>query len=227
MSMTSSDPGADRLARLAAACGQAAGPLLLAAILAFDRLNPRLNPMADPISHLGASGAPYAGAFNAALALGGWLVAAFALGLGSRFRARGFRPWPATLIAAFGLLSLAGSAVFHCQAACDDSGLLGALHLLPTAAGLLALLVAMGLLPAYLPALRAGAALERLMIWAGQLAWVSTALYGLGALFPGDPLSPYVGLIQRLFIAVFAVWLFALATGLRRAIFGQGSKIRT
>lgn len=197
-----------------ARAGQAAGPLLLAAILLFDGLTPSVDPISRPISHLGAANLPYAWAFNAALAICGLLVALFALGLGCVLHARGLRPWPAVLLAAFGLLGLGGSALFHCQAACDDSSLLGQLHFLPTTVGLLALLAAMGVMPGYLPALHARPAVERLVSWAGHLAWVGTALYGLGALFPGDPLGPYIGLIQRAFMLVFAVWLFALASRL-------------
>jgi hypothetical protein len=183
-------------------------------ILLLDRINPALDPVAAPISHMGAAGAPYAAAFNWLLAVCALLIAAGALGLGRALSARDLPAWPAALLAAFGLLGLGGSAAFHCRAGCEEVDLLSVLHFVPTTLGLVALLLAIAVMPGYLAALGAGDRIQRAALWAGQLVWATTALYALAVLFPDPFLFPYIGLIQRAFMAAFAVWLYAVATTL-------------
>jgi hypothetical protein len=198
--------------QIAASAGKLAGALLVVGILLLDRLNPQLDPVAAPISHMGAVGAPYAAAFNWLLATCALLIAACALGLGRALRARQLPVWPAALLAAFGLLGLGGSAAFHCRAGCEEVDLLGMLHFVPTTLGLAALLLAIAVMPGYLAALGAGDRSQRLALWAGQLALASTALYALAVLLPDPFLFPYIGLIQRTFMLAFASWLYAVTT---------------
>lgn len=197
--------------RLLIRSGQLAAALLVGGILALDRLNPALDPVAAPISHMGAVGAPYAAAFNWLLATCALLIAAFALGLGRALRARELPAWPAALLAAFGLLGLGGSAAFHCRAGCEEVDLLGVLHFVPTTLGLAALLLAIAVMPGYLAALGAEDRSQRVALWAGQLVWVTAALYALAVLLPDPFLFPYIGLIQRIFMVAFALWLIAVA----------------
>ncbi len=200
-----------RSGQLAASAGVLASLLLPTGILLLDHLNPQLNPVAAPISHMGAVGAPYAAAFNGLLAACALLIAACALGLAGALRARHLAAWPAGLLAAFGLLGLGGSAAFHCRVGCEEVDLLGVLHFVPTTLGLVALLLAIAVMPGYLAALGAGHRIQRLALWAGHLLWGGTALYALAVLFHDNVLFPYIGLIQRIFILAFAIWLFAIS----------------
>jgi hypothetical protein len=197
--------------QLAARAGQLGSALLVGGILVLDRLNPTLDPVAAPISHLGAVGAPYAAAFNWLLAVCALLIAAYALGLGRALRARELPAWPAALLAAFGLLGLGGSAAFPCRAGCEEVDLLGVLHFVPTTLGLVALLLTIAVMPGYLAALGAGDRLQQAALWSGHLIWAGAALYALAVLLPDPFLFPYIGLIQRVFMAAFSVWLYAIA----------------
>lgn len=198
--------------RALARAGQLAAALLVGGILLLDRLNPAMNPVATPISHMGAVGAPYEAAFNGLLAACALLNAAFALGFARALRARQLAAWPAALIAAFGLLGLGGSAAFHCRAGCEEIDLMGMLHFVPTTLGLVALLLAIAVMPGYLQALGADDRVQQVALWAGHATWLATALYALAVLLQDHFLFPYIGLIQRVFMIAFAVWLYAIAS---------------
>lgn len=204
--------------RRLALCGQLAGPLMLAAILVLDWLDPNVSSLADPISYLGARGAPYAPAMNAMLALSGLLFAGGALAL-QRVLPRVPGRWqPVLVVALFGIVGMLGAALLPCDFHCSDGSLQGKLHYVPAAMGWGLLLFGLRAMPSQL-ALDPG--------WAAHATWpprllqaslVLSVLFQLGGQRIVPALHPYVGLIQRLFLlAVFAA-LYAAARRLRRLV---------
>lgn len=186
--------------------GVAAPVVLTVAIVVAGQFEPGYSHVSQFVSELGAIGASNQKAFNyGGLFLSGLLTALFALGMYMRVRPRVSFVVSSLLVAFAGFGRLVAG-VFPCDAGCsiEDMSIPATIH---TFAGFVALtsgafaplLLAMGL---------RSQRQNQLFLLSVGLGSVSPILviilFGLGKGFP------YVGMIQRLILATFYIWVIAV-----------------
>jgi hypothetical membrane protein len=198
----------DPLVRIGALAG-IGGPLLYAAVVAgTGYLTPGYNPLTQWISELGATGAPYATAFNVlGPGIFGLLSVVFALGLW-----RGLKGGPLAFTAA-ALVTIAGIAgilegIFPCDPGCIPVTMTGSLHLTIGLVPLLGMLAAMEI---FAFTVRKDPGWPRFFVFS-QVMVALTIIFALafssGALFDG--------LYQRVMIGAILVWVMAVGVRMWR-----------
>lgn len=193
---------------LYALTGRWAAVLFLGAVLLVGAIQPGYDALADPISHLGASEAPYAGWFNASMAVSGVLVAFFALGLHQALGPAAYGWWPPFLIGVFGVAGLSGSALLTCDVGCDGASVVGQLHYVPAVLGGVALIWGLALMPARLreSGWLAGAAFGSQLV--AHLCLLGLLSFDLAASGAMPRWQAYVGLAQKVVFGVVFGWMF-------------------
>ena len=208
--------GALRWEALCGASGRWAAVLFLGMIVLVGAIQPGYDPLADPISHLGAREAPYAGWFNTVMALTGALIAMFALGLHRALAPAAFGWWPPLLIGSFGLLGVAGSGFFTCDVGCNGASVAGQLHYVPAVLGGSAMIWGMALLPARL---RESPGWEQTALqsqFAAVLCFLGILVFDLSSSGAMTRWHPYVGLTQKAIFAVMFVWMYWMGGKLKK-----------
>ncbi len=171
------------------------------------------NHLTQAISELGATNAPNMNlqAFN--FAVFGVLTVSFAVGLvihNERFRSS------AVLIAMYGIGAFLAS-IFHCDPGCPASGtsVTQILHNLDAVIAFVALAIA----PLFFwrSAKTSVTFWHRASVWSLNVANVTIPLAAAYLVIDGFSLSPYTGLLQRIFVGLLYGWMLVLAATLFNA----------
>jgi hypothetical protein len=142
----------------------------------------------------------------------------FALGLHRTLAPTAYGWWPPLLIGIFGLLGIAGSALFSCDVACDGKSLAGQLHYVPAVLGGAAMIWGMAVLPARLresPGWEQTAAPSQL---AGVICFLGLLVFDLSSSGAMTRWHAYVGLAQKAIFAVMFAWMYWMGGKLKRLL---------
>ena len=187
--------------------GFAAPLVLTVAIVLAGHFEPGYSHVSQYVSELGAAGASHQKSFNyGGLFLSGVLTFLFALGLYVRVKPRASLIASSVLVAAAGLGRLVAG-LFPCDAGCvmENMSVPAAIH---TIAGFIALTCG-AFAPLFLAVGSKGERKSELFWPSVGLGFTSVAL--VVVLFVFGKELPYVGLIQRLVLVAFYVWVVAVA----------------
>jgi hypothetical membrane protein len=194
--------------KLLALCG-IAGPLIYVFIvLVLASLTPGYSHVADYMSELGATGAPYALVMNTlGFFLLGILMVGFAVGLHYGIR-QGSEVGP-LLIATSGIFIIL-TGIFSCDPGCVNSTIIGELHD--------AFAMTIGVAFAIAPFAIAQRLYEdkrwKNYFWFTLAIGVLSAFFGMGFIF--IKLSGWMGAVQRLSMAIPMFWMEVMAIRLYR-----------
>ncbi len=200
-----------RLVTLSAAAG-IIGPIFFAVVvIVLGYQWTRYNPLTQAISELGATNAPNMSIQALNFAILGILTLVFAFGLA--LYDRHFRP-ASVLVGVYGLgASLA--AVLPCDPGC----LVTSTSIVQIAHSLDALFSFVGLAVAPLLFWRSSRTLSswtRTAIWSLRISIGSILLLGAYLIIEVLSLSPYTGLLQRVFLGLLLAWIIIVAVHLSR-----------
>ncbi len=200
----------------ALAWGGLVTPFLFWSVVAvLGWLYPGYSHVSDPVSILGAAGAPDGAPNtifqNANFVVNGLLIVGFALALR---RALGSWPGPA-LVAIFGI-GIVGSGLFPCDLSCSDNSVADQLHNVFPSFGFLAIIVAFFVLSRHFRGDSRWAGYSLFTLATGVVALAFFVLYGLAVSGVVSSLTAQAGLLQRLFAGTAFIWILATARRLRR-----------
>lgn len=192
--------------------GFAAPVVLTVAIVLAGHFEPGYSHVSQYVSELGAAGASHQESFNyGGLFLSGLLTFLFALGLYVRVQPRASLVASSVLVAIVGLSRLVAG-IFPCDAGCvvENMSMPATVHAI---AGFFALTCgAFAQLSLAIGSIRER---ESELFWLSVgLGFVSLAL--VFALFGFGKELPYLGVVQRLILAAFYVWVVAVALKINR-----------
>lgn len=201
------------------ALGGLLGPVAFAAVVAVAAaLEPGYSHVAQAISELGGVEATRPLLQNANFLATGVLTLAFAAALAQRFPAhRG----AAALVALFALSSTIANGLLPCDAGCAGRTPVGLAHNVTGMAGFVAAIAGM---------------LRYARVWRTEAGWERFARFTAGAGFvalaglvgfvvtKAAALESVDGLLQRVFVAAFLLWIFATAWRLRREAVAEESE---
>lgn len=196
--------------RLLAVCG-IAGPIIYAAVVVvLGFLHEGYSHASQPMSELGADGAPYAIVMNTAgLPLLGLSMVAFASGLYLGIsNGRGSKTGPALLAVSGAGLALTGA--FPCDPACEDVTTVGRLH--GAFATTAATAMVLALLAMYARFRRDG----RWRSYATCTLATAIVALPLSALYGFDVFEGWRGALQRVSVALPLLWVEVVAVRLLR-----------
>lgn len=204
------------LTKAFALCGIAAAFLDIIIIFVLGWLRPHYNLFLQTASELGATGSPYSTVISVWWLMYGFLIVAFSYGLNRGLNKPGRLWWVGpVLISIFGVFDGTGSGVFQCDSGCMGKTLIGKLHLVVSAIGTSALLPA----PFFI-----WLRMRHDERWRGYGAF-TMAVQGAGIVisilflcveiqrFSGI-LGIKVGLLQRIFLIIYYIWIIVLAVHL-------------
>ncbi len=198
----------DRLTRIVLVCCAGAPLLVLTSILVATVVTPDYHTVSDTLSQLAAEGAPHPAIIAAGLVLAGLMLQGFAWALHRRLMDRARGRSIAILIASSGLAMQTAAFVR------DDPNVEGARQTLSGAVhGALASIAFVAMIVALFLFVRAMASepgFERVRVMSRRLGWACAVI---GSVFEIQVIQSIEGLLQRVFITLFAVWIEVVIFG--------------
>ena len=210
---------------LLALCGVAApivfGVVLAVAGIAYDGYS----HVTQAVSELGGGGAQYPLIQNASFFVLGLLLVAFAFGLQRGIGDGGGSKVGPALVGAFGVSAGIGNAFFPCDPGCEFETLTGTMHNLTGLGGFIAGVAAIFLISRRLGGDASWRSFQRFSRLTGVAALVSLLLWiGVAKAAEIDAVN---GLLQRLYIGVWFLWIEVMALRLFWISRGHSVVVRT
>ncbi len=185
-------------------------------IFVLGELLPHYNLFLQTASELGATGSSYSTVISVWWLVYGFLIVAFSYGLNRGLNKLGGLWWVGpVLISTFGVFDGIGSGVFQCDPGCMGKTLIGKLHLAVSAIGTSALLPA----PFFI-----WLRMRHDERWRGYGAFTMTVqgvAIVISILFICIEIQRFsgilgikVGLLQRIFLIIYYIWIIVLAVHL-------------
>lgn len=210
--MSRTRAGRDGPLRILAVCGMA-GPVVFALLVAVASFYyPGYSQMTQAVSELGGAGAPNPAIQNANFFLIGVLVVAFAFGLQRGIGdGRGSKLGP-VFIGVFGVSSGLANAFLPCDRGCEFQTIVGTMHNVTGLAGFLAAIAGLFLISRrfdhdpFWRSHRPYTLLTAVVALVSLLAWIGIA--------KAAEIGSLNGVLQRVFIAVWLVWVEVTAVRL-------------